>query len=39
MRMKRDHMRNDQILPGYNIQIGVADEYIVVADIYRYRSD
>lgn len=39
MRMKRDHMRNDQTLPGYNIQIGVADEYVVVADIYRYRND
>ena len=39
MRMKRDHMRNDQTLPGYNIQIGVADEYGVVADIYRYRND
>ena len=39
MHMKKDHMRNDQTLPGYNIQIGVADEYIVVADIYRYRSD
>ena len=26
MRMKRDYMGNDQLLPGYNIQIGVADE-------------
>ncbi|MBR3241800.1 MAG: IS1182 family transposase [Parasporobacterium sp.] len=39
MHMKKDYMHNDQILPGYNIQIGVADEYVVVADIYRYRSD
>ena len=39
MHMKKDYMHNDQILPGYNIQIGVADEYIVVADIYRYRND
>ena len=39
MHMKKDYMHNDQILPGYNIQIGAADEYVVVADIYRYRSD
>ena len=32
-------MGNDQLLPAYNIQLGVADEYIVVADVYQYRSD
>ena len=32
MRMKKDYMGNDQLLPAYNIQIGVADEYIAVAD-------
>ena len=26
MRMKKDYMGNDQLLPAYNIQIGVADE-------------
>ena len=26
-------------LPAYNIQIGVADEYIVVADVFQHRSD
>ena len=25
MRMKRDHMGNDQLLPGYNIQCAVCD--------------
>ena len=39
MRMKRDYMGNDQLLPAYNIQFGVADEYIVVNDVMQYRSD
>ena len=39
MRMKQDYMGNDQLLPAYNIQLGVADEYIVVADVMQYRSD
>ena len=39
MRMKRDYMGNDQLLPAYNVQIGVADEYIAVMDVQQYRSD
>ena len=39
MRIKTDYMGNDQLLPAYNIQIGVADEYIVVADVFQHRSD
>ena len=39
MRMKCDHMGNNQLLPAYNIQLGVADEYIVVAEVLQYRSD
>jgi len=39
MRMKRDYMGNDQLLPGYNIQIAVADEYIAAVDVRQYRSD
>ena len=27
------------MLPAYNIQVGVADEYIVVADVFQHRSD
>lgn len=29
MRMKEDHMKNGQLKPAYNIQIGVDSEYIV----------
>ena len=29
MRMKEDHMKNGQLKPGYNVQIGVEAEYIV----------
>ena len=39
MRIKKDYMGNDQLLPAYNIQVGVADEYIVVADVFQHRSD
>ena len=39
MRIKTDYMGNDQILPAYNVQIGVADEYIAVVDVNHYRSD
>ena len=39
MRVKRDYMGNDQLLPAYNVQVGVADEYIAVVDINHYRSD
>lgn len=39
MRIKKDYMGNDQLLPAYNVQIGVADEYIAVVDVNQYRSD
>ena len=39
MRIKTDYMGNDQLLPAYNIQLGIADEYIAVADVMQYRSD
>ena len=39
MHIKKDYMGNDQLLPAYNIQIGVADEYIAVVDVNHYRSD
>lgn len=39
MRMKKDYMGNDQLLPGYNIQLGVCDEYIAVFDVKQYASD
>lgn len=39
MRVKTDYMGNDQLLPAYNVQLAVADEYIVAADVLQYRSD
>ena len=39
MHMKDDHMRNAQLKPGYNVQIGVDSEYIVGADIFSDRND
>ena len=39
MHMKEDHMRNGQLKPGYNVQIGVDSEYIVNVGIYPERSD
>ena len=39
MRIKRDYMGNDQLLPAYNLQFGICDEYIAVADINQYASD
>ncbi len=39
MRMKNDHMRNAQLKPGYNVQIGVDSEYIAAADIFSDSND
>lgn len=39
MRMKEDHMKNGQLKAGYNVQIGVACEYIMHVDVYQNRSD
>lgn len=39
MRIKTDYMGNEQLLPAYNVQFGVADEYIAVADVNHFRSD
>ncbi|CCV64380.1 Transposase, fragment [Alteracholeplasma palmae J233] len=39
MHMKEDHMRNSQLKSGYNIQIGVSDEYILHLDIFNDRND
>ena len=33
MHMKDDHMRNAQLKPGYNVQIGMDSEYIIAADM------
>lgn len=39
MHMKDDHMRNAQLKPGYNIQIGVDSEHIVATDVFSDRND
>ena len=39
MHMKEDYMRNGQLKPGYNVQIGVESEYIVGIGIFSNRSD
>lgn len=39
MHMKDDHMRNAQLKPGYNVQLGVEGEYIIGVDISSERSD
>ena len=39
MRVKSDYMGNDQLLPAYNAQAAVCDEYIAVIDVKPYASD
>ena len=39
MRMKKDYMGNDQLLPGYNVQLAICDEYIATYDIQQFASD
>ncbi len=38
-RMKKDHMGNDQLLPGYNLQMATCDEYIAHYDVFPFASD
>ena len=39
MRIKTDYMGNDQLLPAYNLQIAVCDEYVAALDVKQYASD
>jgi len=39
MHMKDDHMKNAQLKPGYNVQIGVEGEYITGVGVFQDRSD
>lgn len=39
MRVKRDYMGNDQLLPAYNMQAAICDEYIAVVDAKPYATD
>jgi len=39
MRMKEDHMRNGQLKPGYNIQIGTENQFIVGYSVHQAPGD
>lgn len=39
MRIKKDYMGNDQLLPAYNMQVAVCDEYVAALDVKQYASD
>lgn len=39
MRLNRDHMGNDTLVPAYNVQLMVADGYIVHSDVFQFASD
>lgn len=39
MHMKDDHMRNAQLKPGYNMQIGVEAGFIVHCQAFHHRND
>lgn len=39
MHMKDDHMRNSQLKPAYNVQIGIKGEYVTGIGIFQDRSD
>lgn len=38
MRFNKDHMKNDRLLPGYDLQMVVCDEYIAHYGVYAYAS-
>lgn len=39
MRMKEDHMKNGQLKPGYNVQIGTEEQYVVGFSIHQKAGD
>lgn len=39
MRMKDDHMKNGQLKPGYNLQIGTHDQFIINYTIHQSPND
>lgn len=39
MRMKEDYMKNGQLKPGYNVQIGVENEYIIGVSLFPNPTD
>lgn len=39
MRMKEDHMRNGQLKPGYNVQVGTENRFIVGFSVHQKPTD
>nr|WP_245624985.1 transposase [Paenibacillus stellifer] len=39
MRMKEDHMRNGQLKPGYNVQIGTENQFILAYSVHQRPTD
>jgi hypothetical protein len=39
MRMKEDHMRNGQLKPGYNVQIGTENQFILGYTVHQRPTD
>ncbi len=39
MRMKEDHMKNGQLKPGYNVQIGTENQFVVGYSIHQFAGD
>lgn len=39
MRMKEDHMKNGQLKPGYNVQIGTENQFIIAYSIHQHPGD
>ncbi len=39
MRMKEDHMKNGQLKPGYNVQVGTENQFIVGFSIHQRPTD
>jgi len=39
MRMKEDHMKNGQLKPGYNVQMGTENQYVLGYSIHQQAGD
>ncbi len=38
-RMKEDHMRNGQLKPGYNVQVGTENQFILAYSVHQRPTD
>jgi hypothetical protein len=39
LRMKEDHMKNGQLKPGYNVQVGTENQFIVGFSVHQRAGD